>query len=144
MDLNTAVDLPTWEAAIDGTLAAAFDAIQIEDGLNPGRMEDDGVQFAQALNDRAQKSKFSASIGSVSAYMEDAGRIDAPIFGHVDDYKAQIDALEAKKPGKVSSEFLSRIWHIKPDLAEKALNQTTQLYRKGEDNELSRQFSTNN
>ena len=75
--------------------------------------------------------------------MGDARRINAPIFGHVNDYRAQIDALEAKKPGKVSPEFLSRIWQIKPDLAKKALNQTTQLYRKGEDNALSCQFSTN-
>ena len=59
--------------------------------------------------------------------MDKAGSIDAPIFGHVDNYRAQIDALEAKKPFKVSPELLSRIWQIKPDLAKKALNQTTQL-----------------
>ena len=144
LGLNTAVDLPTWEATIEGTLAAAFKAIQIEDGQSPDGMEDDGAQFAQSLHDRAQKSKFSASNGSVLAYMEEARNIDAPIFGHLDDYKAKVDALEAKKPGNLSPEFLSCIWQIKPDLVKKALNQTIQLCRKGEDNELSCQFSINN
>ena len=49
----------------------------------------------------------------------------------------------AKSPKKPSASFISKIWNIKHDEADKALQQTTNLSRQGADNDLSRQNSTN-
>ena len=49
----------------------------------------------------------------------------------------------ASTPSGVSAEFLSKIWHVKQEEAEKAIQQSTQLCRQGFENGLSRHFSTN-
>ena len=57
--------------------------------------------------------------------------------------KGEIDAATASKPKGITATFLSKIWNIKPDLAARTLDQTTQLQRQGGDNDLSRLFRTN-
>ena len=140
LDLNTAVDMPVWENAVDDTVTAAFDATLDAEDYDADWY---GDQFAKSLNDCLESSKFGISIGSVTSYIEDAPELFEPIFGHIDDFKSEIDAVQANRPGKVTPELLSKIWHIKEDLAKKTIIQTTQLYRQGADNDLSRQFSTN-
>ena len=43
----------------------------------------------------------------------------------------------------MTAEFLSKIWRIKFDEAEKVIQQTTQLKHQGAENALSRRFLTN-
>lgn len=62
----------------------------------------------------------------------------------IDDYKVdEINSAQASKPHIISPKFLSKVWNIKPDLANKSIDQTTQLDRSGADNNLSCQFSMN-
>jgi hypothetical protein len=63
----------------------------------------------------------------------------------MNDLKYEIDSTLASKKHSISADFLSKVWHsIKPEQAKKTLSQTTQLYCKGADNSLSKQYSTNN
>ena len=107
-------------------------------------LNDECLHFAQALNAEAEISKFKAAIGSTVPYVDESLFLSGePLLTHVDSMKAEIDAALASKPHKVSPQFLSKIWHIKPDLAAKALDQSTHLQRQGGDNDLSKLFSTN-
>ena len=64
-------------------------------------------------------------------------------FTHLDNFKAEIDAAQASNPTGVSPEFLSKIWRIRKDQASRAIDQTTHRCRHGADNQLSRQYATN-
>ena len=97
------------------------------------------MEFAHALNQQVEESKFKMSIGSAVPLITSG----EPIFTTMESLDAEINSATASAPKKVSPQFLSKIWHIKPDLAARTLDQTTQLHRQGEDNELSRMFSTN-
>ena len=68
------------------------------------------------------------SVQSVSAYKEGSSDLFKRSFGHVDDFKSEIDGIQASKPHKVTPEFLAKIWHAKLEQAKKAINQTTQLH----------------
>ena len=127
------IDYPSedYDDTVDRAMAGAFTALEIDD------------PFAHALNEKAEVSKFAASIGSTVAHDDEECPLFLPTFAHLDDLKAEIDAAQASKPSSVTPEFLSKIWNIKPELAAKALNQTTHLNRQGADNDLSRQFTTN-
>ena len=92
---------------------------------------------------RAEQTKFAIGIGSTLEHQDPHLDLFAPVYADVDDFKAEIDLSQAAKPHTGSPEFLSMIWNIKPDLAKKTLAQTTQLCRKGAENNLSRQYSTN-
>ena len=128
------IDFPLddYDATVDRAMLSAFSALSVRDSLT------------DSLNQRAEQSKFATSIGSTTAFNNDP---DCPLFlpcyGHIDDYKAEINAAIASKPSTVSPEFLSKIWNIKHDLAAKAIHQNTHLKRQGANNDLSRQFSTN-
>ena len=102
----------------------------------------DSSHLAAALNESAEISKLCMSLGStsVSDYEDE---LFVPIIGHVDDYKAEINSTTASHPSTVTPEFLSKIWNIKNDQASGAIKQNTHLFRQGADNDLSRQFSTN-
>ena len=54
-----------------------------------------------------------------------------------------IGGIQATHGKGVSKDHLSNIWVISQDLANRAINQTTQLFRHHADNNISRQFSTN-
>ena len=57
--------------------------------------------------------------------------------------KSAIGAIQASRSKGVSKQHLSKIWLIKEDDAQGAIDHTTQLCRHHADNSLSRQFSTN-
>jgi hypothetical protein len=125
-----------YDVQIDSVLATAFTP-----PLDPVH---DVTSLVHALNIRLETSKFSTSIGSMSAYIEDSCNLFEPVPQlQVHDCDVQVEGIQASKPHSITPQFLSKIWNIKPDLASKTLDQTTQLNRQGGDNQLSRQFSTN-
>ena len=118
LDLNVATDLPTWEKAIDNAIDNSFNPTATND------MDIDG--FVSAINTRTTSSKYAMSIGSVAGYSDGSSNLFEPIFTHIDEFKAQIDSIDAIKQHKVTPEFLSKIWHVKEEYTKKALSQTTQ------------------
>mmetsp|Transcript_10819 Transcript_10819/g.15255 ORF Transcript_10819/g.15255 Transcript_10819/m.15255 type:complete len:529 (+) Transcript_10819:911-2497(+) len=54
-----------------------------------------------------------------------------------------VSAVTASNPKKINKTFLSKIWRVKEDDAQKALDQSTILMRKGSMNALSKRFPTN-
>ena len=65
----------------------------------------------------------------------------SPIFTTVDDLErtfGDVGAMRADKVERASPEFLSKIWSIKIDEAERALEQNTILYNRPAANDLSR------
>ena len=86
--------------------------------------------FADNLNQALEISKFGISIGSMNACV-------------TDDFFVKINSTNAGDKKKIYSDFLSKIWNIDVEVASKVINQTTQLNRQGCDNDLSRQFTTN-
>ena len=92
--------------------------------------------FATALGQKAEVSKFASSIGSVCTGTQ--------IFTSIDEIEshANISAV-ASKPKGVSPEFLSKIWNIDNKTARGVIQQNTQLLRQNVDNDLSKQFTIN-
>ena len=142
LDFDVTVERSTYEDAVDNATISVFQALSLRDD-KVKFLRDESREFAEAMSVRAEHSKFSIGMGSTSQYEDCYSSLFEPIYYNMDDYKAEIDSAQASKPHSVSPDFLSKIWNIKPDLAKKTINQTTQLYRKGADNDLSRQFSTN-
>ena len=138
LDLNVSVDESTYDSAVEAATISSFNAMSLNDCH-----DDDITGLAAAMSVRAEQSKFAIGIGSTSADQDVYSDLFEPIYADVSDFKAEIDSAQAARPKTVSPEFLSKIWNIKPDLAKKTLAQTTQLCRKGADNDLSRQYSTN-
>ena len=61
----------------------------------------------------------------------------------VSEFEAMTGSTLAKPLNKLTLEFLLKIWRINNKHAKAAIEQNTQLYYKGADNDLSKQFSTN-
>lgn len=59
------------------------------------------------------------------------------------DLLLEIGAAFLQPQADLSSKHLSKIWNIKEDLAKQAIDQTTNLYRQGADNNLSWRFLMN-
>ena len=142
LDLNTLPPITDYDRHVDQASIASFSATQDSNSASLF-INDDFTAFSNALSGNAETSKFSVGIGSLSTYLDGTSDLFEPILTHVDSLLGQINTAQASKSGTVSAEFLSKIWNIKPDLAMKAIDQTTQLCRKGADNELSRHYSTN-
>ena len=62
--------------------------------------------------------------------------------GPSDNIRAEISAVSLNQAG-VTPDFLSKIWHVKVDEAKEAIEQSTQLCRRGRNNSLSRHYNTN-
>ena len=144
------MSVQSYEASIDSVLATAFSACAIsenqEGDINAARQYHE--EFANALSAKVEEQKFKSSIGSVAIGEDGPCDLwDEPIITHLDDM--DWDHLEyevgatAKRPKKPSADFISKIWNIKHDEADKAPQQTTNLCRQGADIDLSRQYSTN-
>jgi hypothetical protein len=139
---------------------------QVEDNLNSNHNSDDFVSsddckdqcvadLAIALSEKAEISKFCASIGSCTIGQVDPindifeSDIDTAyddldnIFSKTISPSTDICSTTASQPSGVSSKTLSKLWCINEKLATKAIDQTTQLNRQSADNSLSRNFSTN-
>ena len=144
------LDLPSismtedeFEYSVSSVAANAF----ISSDYNDMQYDHDRVNVIteelSKLQLRNEESKFKMSIGATVGYRDGSCDLFEPMFGNIDDYHAAIEATIASKPHTITPQFLSKIWNIKSDLAARTLDQTTQLNRTGGDNDLSRQFSTN-
>ena len=140
-----------YQAHVDMAIASSFSAMKIDDDIDgiASMAQRDVHSFASKLSEKVEQSKFSMSIGSVNVDKVpcDLFKIDEPRVMDFDDfdndYLPHLSAAHASKPKTISSDFLSKIWNVTEDLASKVLDQTTQLNRQGADNDLFRQFSTN-
>ena len=123
LDLNVSTATDDYEAAVDNANISAYCAEGANDDESPRLIADDVRSFAYALSTRLVSSKFAMNIGSTGASFH------SPIFDHLDNYPLfAVDSINANKPHSVSTDFLAKIWHIKPDEARKVLHQTTQLF----------------
>ena len=99
--------------------------------------------FQAAIESQTDFSKFCSSVGAMSISQDECDLFE-PVTFQIEDFDHKVvGGIQAGKPTGVSSEFLSKIWHISPELAEKTLQQTSQLYRHGQDNILSKRYPTN-
>jgi hypothetical protein len=142
LDWNVTVDGHDYENAVDFSTISAF---QVD---NPATiptsiLNNEFMDFAADLSAHVETSKHSTGIGRSGGYQDGEDDLFEPIYSLMNNFEAAISSVEASKKTTVSTETLSKIWNIKPELAKKALNQTTQLYRRGADTELSRRYSTN-
>lgn len=161
LDMDVSVNLKDYDVAIDETMASAYNALTVASicAVEHSRfVHNEFNDFSLALIDQVEQSKMKMSLGSTSmqpiandplfeSSTSSHSNLDNTSLESINVYDEYLDytvgSLNAGKPTKVSPEFLSKIWHIKPDLAKKTLLQTTQRYRQGLDNELSRRFSSN-
>lgn len=93
--------------------------------------------FAENLEAHIKISKMKMSIGStvkIEAFDE---------FFIPDPDMFQVHVTMAHPPSGVSSQYLAKIWNIKEDLSQRALDQTAHHYRQGTHNELSQRLSIN-
>jgi hypothetical protein len=127
-----------YELQVDKATVSSFSTYNATDSI-PFFINDEFSAFAQALGHNAEILKFSTGIGSSSTYIDGSCDLFLPDISPT----SSIHSTSASKPHSISADHLSKIWNIKPDLAKKAINQTTQLYRQGANNHLSRHFSTN-
>lgn len=139
-----------YESTIDGIIASV-QTLQIDETLE-STAQTDAEDFALLLEDKVQVSNMASSIGATTVSMEADNLyvfdVEAELQAALADYDDDlidnpVVSAIASEPERLNAEFLSKVWQIKHDEAEQALNQTTQLHRHGADNALSRQFSTN-
>ena len=137
-----------YDDSIDNYVVSSISALSITDQVvvpDSNLISKSDIHgFATALDTTVSLSRMGASISSLS-YLDDiSDDLFQPISFQLDDEVTPlVSGVKGKRPTAVSAEFLSKIWDIKPDLAQKAIDQTTQLYRHGEDNLLSKHYSTN-
>ena len=104
--------------------------------------------LAKAVTDKAVDAKVGIALGITGKFNSKCNLFqeDPPTsYDRIIESNISPDistAIGGKRKG-VSAEFLSKIWRIKHDEAEKVLQQSTQLKRQGAENALSRRFSTN-
>ena len=103
---------------------------------------------ASILDSKAEHSKFGASISNMVAgnnYGWDLFSIsDKPTFIHLDKIDSvSVSSAQAGKPKNIFADFLLEIWDIDKSTATQVLDQNTQLNLQGDNNNLSRQFLTN-
>ena len=148
LNLDTFVPSDVYESSVNNTTISAFNAFG---PVNKSINNQETYAFVQALNGSTEKSKMFVSLGSTSSSSEHCPSLfDDYAFDSIEptymDMNASfpvISSASASNNNGVSSDFLSRIWSIKPSQAKGVLQQTSQLCRVGKDNPLSRQFSTN-
>ena len=147
----SAVSGEKWDEWIDQNADEAFEA---DDPTFEGCLDQDVANLARAMNLRGEISKISGSLGSTTmstTASDDLFELDNPFLSTLDememdfskDIKGTVSAAHAEKPKGISSETLSKLWNIREDLAQGAIDATTQLNRQSADNTLSRNFSTN-
>ena len=147
----SAVSCDKWNEWIDQNVDEAFEA----DDSTEDCLDQDVADLARALNLRGEISKISSSLGSTTmtdTTSDDLFELNNPFLSTLDEMEidfskdikgAKVSAAHAEKPKGISSETLSKLWNIREDLAQGAIDSTTQLNRQSADNTLSRNFSTN-
>ena len=153
----SSVSLSSYEKAVDTVVDSSNDFEEIW-FPTVSMAEVEASTFAEALTSEAVCSHFKMNISSThSGKNEDeadlfVNEVKDPITIDEDDDSsppeglglglAQVSAV-GLKPDGVSADFLSKIWHIKHEEAVGVLDQSTQLCRKGGNNNLSCHFDTN-
>lgn len=142
-------DAGVHSAQVDHVLASAFAALNLDSESASAFIsaaQIDAHHFSQDLAANAEYGKFAMAIGCTDANVnsDDFLSFD-PIYYDVDfsNPSFEIYSVTGSKPKAVSADFLSKIWNIDHNLAKKTIKQTTQLCRRGEHNDLSRHYSTN-
>ena len=143
----------TWNTSIDSTISSVF-TLPDTDSFDNIIVDTSVMELAQALSQKAEISKFCASIGCCNMnikvpdtdlfteakedplYDESFFSKDLPIVRNVNSTTAS--------PSKgISKTSLAKLWTISEKLADGVINNTTQLNRQSADNSLSRHFTTN-
>ena len=119
------------------------------------------VAFCKAINMRGDISNLSAPIGSfnVSSEPYSVFDIDKPSFSkweevestlklvlnpeELEHVEAKVSSTQASRSRGVSKEFLSKLWLVPENLAEKLIERNTQQRRQSKDNALSRNHTKN-
>ena len=115
--------------------------------------------FSNALNQYVEISKMMSIIGSTTVYEYDCPLFHDPLDAPFDALESQlslvlgddaantiwsnIGAIQDTRGKGVSKDHLSNIRVISQDLENCSINQTTQIFRHHTENNLSRQFYTN-
>ena len=126
------------DAAVSSTTAINNSEPAIESNSTP-------VHECQDMLDR-----LTATIGStlkLDDHFDDELFSSDPIFTSLDEldpeFFAAASSLEANQPNKISKDFISKIWSVSPDVADSALKCNSHLNKQTGQNNLSRQFTTN-
>ena len=145
----SSVTVDAWGSHIDQVIADSH----CVDVLANDHPTNECSDLAHAAALRGEISKMAASLGSLnlqdSNHSDDLFLKDNAIFTTLDDQELQftkemnISSTLADRPKGVSAKALSKLWYIREDLAQGAIDSTTQLKRHNADNTLSRNFSTN-
>lgn len=116
---------------IPSTLEAADISSLFDDQATLAEMNPmlDPSRLASLVNDRCHLGKFAMSIGSTAAFLDD-------------DIANASGAFAATSKG-VSPEHLSKIWRIDIPTAKRTIELTTQLAKRSEIDNLSRNYPTN-
>ena len=156
------VSISAYDALADSTFDMMNCTLQ-EHRIPPDKMTQSMAQiatcdFSDSLLMKAEEGKMQTSIGATSSKLAvrvselfDSGRsFDEPFTYHlvgddldVEEMNFEVDSLVGGPPKKLDAKFLSKIWCIKHDEAEKVLEQSTILMRQGAPNTLSNRFPTN-
>ena len=134
LDLNVTTPTDTYNTAVDRSSISSFRATTHHNNMN----NDEESDLASNLEAQLEISKMKMAIGSTVGMSDFDG-----LFIPDPDGTGEICSTTAQLPKGITSTHLSKIWKIKEDLAQRALDQTTHLYRQGMDNELSKRLSTN-
>ena len=151
------ISIQDYESAVDH--AALVSSLTMDSPSDGGLL--------QALTSKVEVSKAMASIGSCNVDLTDEetlfeestdlsasleSQISQDVLHRVEvelkpdtlrEVKAQLSSVRAGESRGVRREHLSKIWKIKEDLADAAIDHNTQLCKRHADNGLSRNFSTN-
>ena len=142
-----------WNATIDTVISSVYSVPEFNQ--DPNEIVDDAIlHLAQALSDKAEISKFCASIGCCDMnvnIIDDDLFITSTEYSQYDDSYFSKDILKPKDinsttagpPHGITKANLAKIWTITELLAAGVIDQTTQLNRHNADNSLSRHLSTN-
>ena len=103
----------------------------------------DHQTLANAINHMHEHFSFKASIGSTHMNDDSCILFERSAFMTIHEFEAIVGAISVKSSDKLPPEFSSKIWRIDTLKAKGVIEQNTQRFRKGNENSLSRQFSTN-
>ena len=161
------ISLDAYESAVDDVIDSDDPYKEVFKGLDSTSLAaDDTIEFATALLNERMNAMNGISVGASHGATPNH---DCPIFEPTleepyvgdlpssspipiedwshecqdkQDTQAEISAITLNQAG-VTADFLSKIWHVKHDDAANAIDQSTQLCRRGKDNPLSKHYSTN-
>ena len=137
------------EEALNSTLLAAQDSLEFGTallnkridaangmslGVIPGAIPKECNLFADVEEEPLDGEPFLPSVMSIDDWNR---RVE-----HQHSTHAEISAITLNQAG-VTAEFLSKIWHVKHEDVVNAIEQSTQLCRRGKDNPLSCHYETN-